>query len=76
MKRDEAHEETLAENPDRLARRQPLRRVEAMEWADDNDTDYIFGLPGNAVIGSGRPPTRFCHTTSSEARLRTSVSFM
>jgi Transposase DDE domain group 1 len=29
-------------------------RVEAMEWADDND--YIFGLPGNAVLlgGGGR----------------------
>src|SRR5258707_676227 len=26
-------------------------RVEAMEWAEDNDdTDYIFGLPGNAKL--------------------------
>jgi Transposase DDE domain group 1 len=22
-------------------------RVETMDWADDNGTDYIFGLPGN-----------------------------
>jgi hypothetical protein len=25
-------------------------RVEAMDWADDNDTDYVFGLPGNRRI--------------------------
>ena len=25
-------------------------RVEAMEWAEDNDEDYIFGLAGNAVL--------------------------
>jgi hypothetical protein len=25
-------------------------RVEAMEWAEDNNTDYIFGLAGNAVL--------------------------
>ena len=25
-------------------------RVEAMEWAEDNDADYIFGLAGNAAL--------------------------
>ena len=25
-------------------------RVEAMEWAENNDADYIFGLPGNAAL--------------------------
>jgi hypothetical protein len=25
-------------------------RVEAMDWAEDNGTDYIFGLAGNAVL--------------------------
>jgi hypothetical protein len=25
-------------------------RVEAMDWAEDNDTDYIFGLAGNAAL--------------------------
>jgi hypothetical protein len=33
LARDQAPEETLAKDPDRLARRQTLRRVEAMEWA-------------------------------------------
>jgi hypothetical protein len=55
-------------------------RVEAMEWADDNDTDYIFGLPGNAVldalVAEAADNLRFCHATSSEAKLRTFVSFM
>jgi Transposase DDE domain group 1 len=25
-------------------------RVEAMEWAEDNSADYIFGLAGNATL--------------------------
>ena len=25
-------------------------RVEAMDWAEDNDTDYIFGLAGNVAL--------------------------
>src|SRR5882724_10763188 len=25
-------------------------RVEAMEWAEDNGADYIFGLAGNAAL--------------------------
>jgi hypothetical protein len=31
-------------------------RVEAMEWAEDNNTGYIFGLAGNAVSNP-----RFCN---------------
>jgi hypothetical protein len=26
------------------------RRVEAMEWAENNDADYIFGLAGKAAL--------------------------
>src|SRR5277367_4271991 len=55
-------------------------RVEAMEWADDNGTDYIFGLAGNAVldalVAEAADNLRFCHATSSEVKLRTFVSFM
>jgi hypothetical protein len=25
-------------------------RVEVMEWAEDHDADYIFGLAGNAAL--------------------------
>jgi Alpha amylase, catalytic domain/Transposase DDE domain group 1 len=34
-------------------------RVEAMDWAEDNDTEYIFGVAGNAVLMPSwpRPPT-------------------
>jgi hypothetical protein len=57
----------LAEDPDGLGRR-----------ADDND--YIFSLPGNAVldalVAEAADNLRFCHATSSEAKLRTFVSFM
>jgi hypothetical protein len=51
-----------------------------MEWAEDNDTDCIFGLPGHAVldalVAEAADNPRFCHATSSEAKLRTFVSFM
>jgi hypothetical protein len=46
-------------------------RVEAMEWADDNDT---FGLPGNVVLDILVAEAADCHATSSEARLHTFVS--
>jgi hypothetical protein len=53
-------------------------RVEAMDWADDNDTDYIFGLAGNAAldafVAEAADNLRFCHAMSSEAKLRTFVS--
>jgi hypothetical protein len=50
-------------------------RVEAMEWADDNNADYIFGLAGNAVLDALLAETaaylRFHHAMSSKAKLRT-----
>ena len=55
-------------------------RVEAMDWAEDNDTDYIFGLAGNAaldaLVGEAADNLRFHHATSSKAKLRTFASFM
>jgi Transposase DDE domain group 1 len=55
-------------------------RVEAMEWAEDNNTDYIFGLAGNvvldALVAEAADNLRFYHATSSEAKLRTFASFM
>jgi Transposase DDE domain group 1 len=55
-------------------------RVEAMEWAEDNNTDYIFGLAGNAVldalVAEAADNLRFHHATRSEAKLRTFASFM
>jgi DDE family transposase len=54
-------------------------RVEAMEWAEDNDADYIFGLAGNAALDARVAETadnlRFHHALSSEAKLRTYASF-
>jgi hypothetical protein len=51
-----------------------------MEWAEDNNTDYIFGPPGNAVLealmAEAADNLRFCHATSSEAKLSTFASFM
>ncbi len=53
-------------------------RVEAMEWAEDNGTDYIFGLSGNATLDALVAETaanlRFHHAQSSEAKLRTYAS--
>jgi Transposase DDE domain group 1 len=54
-------------------------RVEAMEWAEDNDTDYIFGLAGNtaldALVAEAADNLRFHHAISSAAKLRTFASF-
>src|SRR5258706_1183477 len=54
-------------------------RVEAMEWAENNDADYIFGLPGNAPLDAMVAKTadnlRFHHARSSQAKLRTFASF-
>jgi hypothetical protein len=55
-------------------------RVEAMDWADDNDdTDYIFGLAGNAVldalVAEIADNLRFRHAMSRKAKLRTFASF-
>jgi hypothetical protein len=54
-------------------------RVEAMEWAEDNDADYIFCLAGNAALDALVAETadnlRFHHAITSEAKLRTFASF-
>jgi Transposase DDE domain group 1 len=55
-------------------------RVEAMEWAEDNDSDYIFGLAGNAVLDALAAQVadnlRFRHALSRKEKLRTFTSFM
>jgi DDE family transposase len=54
-------------------------RVEAMEWAQNNGADYIFGLQGNAVLDAIVAKTadnlRFHHAKSHQPKLRTYVSF-
>src|SRR6266849_1831792 len=54
-------------------------RVEAMEWAEDDGADYIFGLAGNATLDALVAETadnlRFHHAKSSQTKLRTFVSF-
>src|SRR5215467_13941410 len=55
-------------------------RVEAMDWAEDNDADYIFGLAGNAVldalVAEAADNLRFHHAMSSKGKLRTFASFL
>ena len=54
-------------------------RVEAMEWAESDGNDYIFGLPGNAALDGQITETvdnlRFHHAQSSHTKLRTYASF-
>jgi hypothetical protein len=54
-------------------------RVEAMDWVEDNGTDYIFGLAGNAVldalVAEIADDLRFHHAISGKAKLRTFASF-
>src|SRR5262249_16228195 len=54
-------------------------RVEEMERAESDGTDYIFGLAGNAVLDALMAETadnlRFHHAASREAKLRTYASF-
>src|SRR5215475_10732122 len=54
-------------------------RVEEMERAESDGTDYIFGLARNAVLDALMAETadnlRFHHAASSEAKLRTYASF-
>jgi Transposase DDE domain group 1 len=54
-------------------------RVEAMEWAEDNGADYIFGLAGNtaldALVAKTADNLRFHHAKSSQPKLRTFASF-
>jgi hypothetical protein len=55
-------------------------RVEAMEWAENNDADYIFGLAGNvaldALVAEAAVNLRFHHAMSRTPKLRTYASFM
>ena len=55
-------------------------RIEAMEWAEDNDADYIFGLAGNAVleasVAQAATYLRFHHAMSRQTKLRSFTSFM
>jgi hypothetical protein len=54
-------------------------RVEAMEWAEDDGADYIFGLAGNttldALVAGTADNLRFHHAKSSQTKLRTYASF-
>jgi hypothetical protein len=54
-------------------------RVEAMEWAENARTDYIFGLAGNttldALVAETADNLRFHHAMSSQTKLRTYASF-
>jgi hypothetical protein len=51
-----------------------------MDWAEDNDTDYIFGIAGNAVldalVAEIANNLRFHHAFSGKAKLRTFASIM
>jgi hypothetical protein len=55
-------------------------RVEAMEWAESNDADYIFGLAGNPVLDAltaeAATYLRFHHAMGRKPKLRSFVSFM
>jgi hypothetical protein len=55
-------------------------RVEAMEWAENDGADYIFGLAGNraldALMAETADDLRFRHAGISQAKLRTYASFM
>src|SRR5258707_4462066 len=54
-------------------------RVEAMEWAEENDADYILGLAGNATLDALVAKTadnlRFHHAKSRQEKVRTYASF-
>ena len=55
-------------------------RVEVMDWAENHDADYIFGLAGNAALDALMAEVavnlRFHHAMSSKPKLRTFASFM
>src|SRR5499427_1812648 len=55
-------------------------RAEAMDWAENNDADYIFGLAGNVALDALMAETathlRFHHALSCKPKLRTFTSFM
>src|ERR1043166_4175080 len=55
-------------------------RAEAMDWAENNDADYIFGLAGNAALDALVAETathlRFHHALSCKPKLRPFASFL
>src|SRR6516165_6642709 len=55
-------------------------RDEAMEWAENNDADYIFGLGGNPVLAASVARQadwlRIRHATSCKDKMRSYASFM
>jgi len=54
-------------------------RVEAMQWLEENDGHFIFGLGGNAAldahVAEAAARLAFDHLLGSEDKLRTYVSF-
>jgi hypothetical protein len=54
-------------------------RVEVMDWADNNECGYIFGLPGNKVldafVAEAADQLRMRHAMSSKDKLRRYESF-
>jgi hypothetical protein len=50
-------------------------RIEAMDWAEDNDADCIFGLSAMPCSMSSLPSSRFHHAIRSKAKLLTFASF-
>ena len=54
-------------------------RVEGMDWCDDNDVGYIFGLAGNSTldarVADAAMHLRFWHAWSSEPKLRLYKAF-
>ena len=55
-------------------------RHEAMEWAENNDTAYIFGLGGNNVLAASVAHEADClrirHACSDRDKMRSYASFM
>jgi hypothetical protein len=59
------------------ARRQSLRRVEATDWTQDDNTVYIFGLAGNAVLDAlVAEAADICAFIMRRVARRSCVSFM
>src|SRR5258707_15765404 len=54
-------------------------RVEAMEWIEENDGDYIFGLPGkstlDALVANTADNLRFHDAKSRQPQVGTHTSF-
>jgi hypothetical protein len=54
-------------------------RDEAMEWAENNDAGYIFGLAGNSVLNAlvaeAADNLRFHHAAGNDDKLRAHESF-